>query len=78
MKSVEILCCSKTGGGEGLLLWTLELELVSSELGPVVDLTEVFLLFPVSDAADDFTFLFLVRSSSGSTVFCGAKKTHFC
>lgn len=65
---MEIFCCGKTGGGEGLVLCTLELELVSSELGLVVDLTEVFLLFPLSDAAEDFIFLFLVRSSSGSTV----------
>lgn len=62
--------CGEAGGGETLLLSALELELVISKLGLVVDLIEVLLLLPLSDKGEHFIFLFLIKSSSRSTIIC--------
>lgn len=69
-KLVGTLGCAEAGAGETLLLHALELELVFSKLGLVADLIEVLLLLPLSDKGEDFIFLFLIKSSSRSTIIC--------
>lgn len=64
------LGCPGAGAGETLLLCAMELELVISKLGLVADLIEVLLLLPLSDKDEDFIFLFLIKSSSRSTIIC--------
>lgn len=70
MEPVGTLGCGEAGGDETLLLSALEPELVISKLGLVADLIEVLLLLPLSNNGEDFIFLFLVKSSSRSTIIC--------